>query len=102
MARWPACLILHKACPSTRKPVFWLRLLPAAHVLSASIPFSDGAKWVGEWEWPAQDALAELAEMGYISGDPLATSRRADKFAYNGAGGRSKKRNGKSNARASR
>ena len=50
-----------------------------------------------------QDALAELAEMGYINGDPLASSRRADKFAFsNGASARSKKRNGKNNARASR
>ena len=102
MTPWQACLVLPKPCLSTRKPLFWLWLLPAANVFSASIPSSDGARWVGEWVCPAQDALAELAEMGYISGDPLATSRRADKFAYNGAGGRSKKRNGKSNARASR
>ena len=50
----------------------------------------------------AQDALAELAELGYITGDPLSSSRRGDKFALNGAGGRGKKRNGKNNARASR
>ena len=50
----------------------------------------------------AQDALAELAELGYITGDPLASSRRADKFALNGTSGRGKKRNGKNNARASR
>ena len=50
-----------------------------------------------------QDALHELALMGYTSGDSLAAARRSDKFDFasgTGTGRRSNKRRSDKSARA--